>query len=227
MREGGAQQRWGDQMYLLIRMLLAAFVGMTLLHTSWVSADSQSSDGPTKPDNVPLSQEDLRDITAQVMAEHPLLSSSPGIKFAEASRIDRWSEDIADVIYYPHFESAGVKQAFQVGCTRKIPNTTWKCEEVIIRRYLALDTQDFEVRVRGSISSDAAIALIKATSKVLPVRTADNSDVPDTAMTLSSSDDSGTVHWTNFKGRSYLIVKARLAEGGDPTRPEDWIVTGN
>lgn len=211
-------------MYLPIRMLLSAFVGMTLLHGPWVNADSRSSDDPTKPDNVPLSQEDLRDITAQVMAEHPLLSSSPGIKFAQASRIDRWSEDIADVIYYPHFESAGVKQAFQVGCTRKIPNTTWTCEDVIIRRYLALDTQVFEVRVRGLISSEAAIALIKATRKVLPVRTADNSDVPDTAMTLSSSDNSGSVTWVNFEGRSWLIVKGRLANGGDPTRPEDWIV---
>jgi hypothetical protein len=90
-----------------------------------------------------------------------------------------------------------------------------------------MDTQDFEVRVRGSISSDAAIALIEATRSLLPVRAADSSDVPDTAMTLSSYDDSATVVWVNFEGRSHLIVKGRLAEGGDPTRPEDWIVNRN
>ena len=168
-------------MYLPIRMLLLAFVGVALLHSPWVSADSRSSDDHSETDNVPLSQEDLRGITAQVMAKHPLLSSSPGIKYAEATRIDRWSEDVADVIYYPHFESAGIKEAFQVGCTRKIPTTAWTCEDVRIRRYLALATQNYEVRVTGSISSDAAVALIEATRKVLPVRAADMSDVPDTA----------------------------------------------
>jgi hypothetical protein len=227
LREGCAQQRWRDQMYLFIQILLSAFVGVTLLHSPWASADSRSSDDHSETDNLPLSQEDLRDITAQVMAKQPLLSSSPGIKYAEATRIDRWSEDVADVIYYPHFESAGIKEAFQVGCTRKIPSTAWTCEDATIRRYLALDTQDYEVRVRGTISSDAAIALVEATRKVLPVRAADNSDVPDTAMTLSSYDDSAIVTWVNFEGRSHLIVKGWLAEGGDPTRPEDWIVNRN
>ena len=211
-------------MYLPIRMLLLAFVGVALLNSPWVSADSLSPDDYSETDNLPLDQEDLRDITAQVMAKHPLLSSSPGIKYAEATRIDRWSEDVADVIYYPHSESAGIKEAFQVACTRKIPNTAWTCEDATIRRYLALDTQDYEVRVRGSISSDAAIALIEATRTVLPVRAAATSDVPDTAMTLSSYDDSATVTWVNFEGRSHLIVKGWLAKGGDPARPENWIV---
>ena len=118
----------------------------------------------------------------------------------------------------------GPPQAFQVDCTRQVPNTAWACEEARIRRYLALDTQDFEVRVTGSISFDAAVALIEATRKVLPVRTANSSDVPDTAMTLSSYDDSGTVAWVNFEGRSHQIVRGRLTEGGDPARPQDWIV---
>lgn len=210
-------------MYLPIRMLLLVFVGVALLHCPWVSADSRSSDDHSETDNVPLNQEDLRDITAQVMAKHPLLSSSPGIKYAEANRIGG-SEDWAVVIYYPHSESAGIKEAFQVGCTRMTPNIDWTCEEATIRRYLTLDNQDFEVRVRGSISSDAAIALIEATRKVLPVRAADISDVPDTAMTLSSDGNSGTVAWVNFEGRSHQLVRGQLTEGGDPTRPQDWIV---
>ena len=211
-------------MYLPIRMLLLAFVGVALLHSPWVSADSRSSDDHSETDNVPLNQEDRRDITAQVMAKHPLLSSSPGIKYAEATRIDRWSEDVATVIYYPHFESAGIKQAFQVDCARQIPNTAWTCEDARIRRYLALDTQDYEVRVTGSISSDAATALIEATRKVLHLVADDSSDVPDTAMTLSSWNDSAAVTWVNLEGRSHLIVKGRLAEGGDPTQSDDWIV---
>jgi hypothetical protein len=205
------------------QMLLSVFVAVTLLHSPWVRSDDQSADRYPEPENVPLSREDLRDITAQVMAKRPLLSSSPGIKYAEANRIGK-AEDWAVVIYYPHSESAGMKEAFQVDCIRQVPNTAWTCEDATIRRYLALDTQDFEVRVRGPISSDAAIALIEATRKVLPVRTADVSDVPDTAMTLHSYDDSGTVAWVNFDGRSHQRVKGQLSEGGDPTRPQDWIV---
>jgi hypothetical protein len=171
---------------------------------------------------VPLSQEDLRDITAQVMVKHPLLASSPGIKYADADRIGE-SEDWATVIFYPHSESAGIKEAFQVECNKMVATTTWKCEEPSIRRYLALDTQDFEVRVTGPIDSYAAVALIEATRKVLPVRVNDLSDVPDTAMMLRSYDDSATVSWVNFKGRAHQLVKARLVEGGDPTRSQDWI----
>lgn len=214
-------------MHILVRTLLSGFVAVTLLHSPWVSANGQSPDDHSEPDNVPLSPEDLRDITAQVMANQPLLSSSPGIKFAEAIRIDRWSEDRADVIYYPHFESAGIKEAFQVTCSRKIPNTAWTCEDATIRRYLSLDTQDFEVRVKGSISSEAAIAFIEATRRLLPVKSVDSDDVPNTAMMLSSYDDSATVAWVNFEGQSHLMVKGELAEGGDPTRPEDWIVNIN
>lgn len=205
------------------QMLLYVFVGVTLLHSPSVRSDDQPPDRYPEPDNVPLSQEDLRDITADVMAKQPLLSSSPGIKFAEADRIDE-SKDWAVIIYYPHSESAGIKQAFQVSCSRHAPNTDWTCEDARIRRYLALDSQDFEVRVTGSIGSEAAIALIEATRKVLPVRTADNSDVPDTAMTLRSDDDGGTVAWVNFEGHAHQLVRGQLTEGGDPTLPQDWIV---
>ena len=205
------------------RMLLSALAGLVLSYSPCVGADNVSADGFSKRDNIPLSEEDLRGITAQVLAKQPLLSSSPGIKYAQADRIGG-SEDWAIVIYYPHSESAGIKQAFQVDCTRAVPDTAWTCEDARIRRYLALDTQEFEVRVTGSISPLAAVALIEATRKALPARTADNSDVPDSAMTLSSHDDIGIVTWVNFEGHSHQIVKSRLIEGGDPTRSQDWIV---
>ena len=208
-------------MHHYLRLPLSALIGLALLHGPRAGADEQSSERQ-KDDSVPLSQEDLRSITAQVMAKQPLLSSSPGIKYAEASRWE--SEDFATVIYHPHSESAGIRQAFQVECARQIRDTAWTCEDAGIRRYLALETQEFDVRVTGPIGSGAALALIEASRKLLPVRVSGTSDVPDTAMKLSSYDDSATVIWVNFEGSSYLMVDGQLAEGGDPTRPDGWIV---
>jgi len=152
-----------------------------------------------------------------------LVSSSPGIKFADADRYNG-SEDSAVVIYYPHLERAGIKEAFQVQCTRLVPDTRWTCDDVQIRRYLALDSQDYEVRVTGPIDSEAAVALIEATRKVLPVADNENSDVPVTAMLLSSYDDSAHVVWVNFAGEASLIIRGRVSAGGDPTRVDDWVV---
>lgn len=211
-------------MHVLVHKRWPGLVAVTLLHSPWVVADDQSSGRPSEADQWPLSQEELRDITAQVMAKEPLLASSPGVKFAEADRNDRWSEDFATVIYYPHYESAGIKEAFQVECSRKIPETAWTCEDATIRRYLTLDTQDFEVRVRGTITAEAAIAVIEATRTLLPVKSIESDDVPDTAMILFAYGDSATVSWVNFEGRAHLTAKGELAEGGDPARPEDWIV---
>ena len=81
-------------MHYYIQMLLSAFLGVTLLYSPWVSADDEASVSYSEPENVPLSQEDLRDITTQVMAKQPLLSSSSGIKYAEADRLGG-SEDWA------------------------------------------------------------------------------------------------------------------------------------
>lgn len=172
-------------MKISIQVMLSALVGVTLLQPSWICADDKSSDDRPESDNLPLSQVELRDITAQVMAKQPLLSSSRGIKYAEATRIARWSEDVATIIYYPHAEGAGVKQAFQVECTRQVPNTDWMCEDATIRRYLALDTQEYEVRVKGPISSEEAVALIEATRVVLPLVADDGIAVPDTVMQIS------------------------------------------
>lgn len=205
--------------YLLLPS--SALIGLALLHSLRAGADEQSSEGHAD-DYVPLSQEDLRSITAEVLAKQPLLSSSRGIKYAEASR---WqSEDFATVIYHPHSESAGIKQAFQVECTRQVKDTAWTCGDAEIRRYLALETQEFDVRVTGPIGSGAALALIEASRELLPVPVAGTSGVPDTAMKLSSYDDGATVIWVNFEGNSCLMVEGQLAEGGEPTRPGAWIV---
>ncbi|MGH8193861.1 MAG: hypothetical protein ACREQ8_05570 [Woeseiaceae bacterium] len=156
------------------------------------------------------------------MAEHPLLSSSPGIKFADASQI--WGQDFATVIYHPHSEEAGIKQAFQVECARKPPNRAWNCEDASIRRYLALATQNFEVRVTGPIGFSAAMALIEASRQVLPLVADEGIAVPDTVTNISSFDDGANVVWVNFQGDSAILIRGHLAEGGDPAQPDDWIV---
>ena len=204
-------------------MLLSALVGVTLLHSPSASADGQSSDDHTRPDSIPLTQEDLRDITAQVMAKQPLLSSSPGIKVADASRV--WGEEFAFVVYHPHSEEAGIKHAFQVECARKPPNKTWNCEDASIRRYLALATQDYEVRVTGPIAFSAAMALIEASKQVLPLVAHEGIAVPDTVRNISSFDDSANVVWVSFTGNSAILIQGHLAEGDDPAQPDSWIVS--
>lgn len=210
-------------MRLSVQMLLVAFAGLSVLHCPSGAADNRSSHDNHRHEDVPLSEEDLRDITAQVMAKQPLLSSSPGIKVADASRV--WGEEFAFVVYHPHSEEAGIKQAFQVECARKPPNKTWNCEDASIRRYLALATQDYEVRVTGPIGFSAAMALIEASRQVLPLVADEGIAVPDTVRNISSFDDSANVVWVSFTGNSAILMQGHLAEGGDPAQPDNWIVS--
>ena len=205
-----------------IYAIMPFLIGGTL-QGSWAVAQEQAAERGSSQEGVTLSRQELQDMTDQVMAANPMLASSAGIKYAEAFHY-RGGEVWAVIIYYPHTENAGIKEAFQVGCLRNEAGTGWACEDAEIRRYLSLDSQDFEVRVTGPISSEAAMAFIEATRKALPVATAWNADVPDTATILTSYDDHGHVGWVNREGSASQIVKARLREGGDPTRAEDWMI---
>jgi hypothetical protein len=175
-------------------------------------------------DEVALDEEDLRQITSQVLAQNPLLSSSPGIKAAFAQRSVRLT-DIADVIFYPHTESAGVKSAFQVGCSRKAPDGAWSCDKAEIRRYIALDSQNYEVRVIGAIDSTAATALIESAREALRSTTSTGSPAPDTAVILTASKDGYLVTFRHSEGNEGAAMWARLTAGGDPANPRDWVVT--
>ena len=201
-----------------IPIFLSAIAGIAVLQSNPAVADES-----TRSEELPLSEQELRGITDQVLAREPMLSSSPGIKFADAIRLDG-SEDIANVIFYPHLASAGIKEAYQVECFRQVPVTAWTCKAPEIRRYLSLDSQDYEVRVTGPISADAAVAFLEATRKLLPARDNANSDVPDTAMQLRSYPDSASAVWVNFEGRAHQIIIGRVTEGGDPALADDWVV---
>lgn len=211
-------------MDIQIQKLTLVFVCLSVLYCPSVHADDQSGVSKTQYSTVPLSNDDLREITAQVLAQEPLLSSSPGVKYADATQFDQ-AEISAIVIYYPHSESAGIKHAFQVECTSQAPEMAWECEDVKIRRYLALDTQDYEVRLTGPIEFNAAMALIKATGRAIRQSADDGVAVPDTVMMISSHENSATVSWTSFEGVPGVAMTANLSDDGDPTQPDSWVVT--
>ena len=203
--------------YPLFTRAALVSTGILLAFSIDASPDKNYSPG----DKVSLNESDLRAITLQVMETHPLLSSSPGIKFAEAYRANP-TTDHAQIIYYPHLESAGIKQAFQVHCQRHIPSELWECFAVEIRRYLQLETQDFEVRVKGDIGQQSALALIQATRGTAQASVTDGSAVPDTAIMIFPANGRYLVSWGTDEWNSGLAVEAQLRKGGNPANSEDW-----
>jgi len=172
---------------------------------------------------VPLDEADLRDITLQVMQRSPLLSSAPGIKFATAQRSMR-STDIASVLYFPHSESAGVKQAFLVRCVRSVADKPWSCERPEIRRYLRLDSQNFEVRVMGAISTEGALALIDASREMARAKSPAGAPALETAVMISPDGFNSRylVTWGTPEGYQELAFWAHLRGDANPARPESW-----
>jgi len=198
-----------------------AVVISVLLAARLLDAGEVSSADYSLGDSVPLDESELRKITVQLLEKNPLLSSSPGIKFSSAQRSVR-STDIADIIYYPHAESAGIKQAFQVQCWRQMPKESWTCGEAEIRRYLQLESQDFEVRVTGGIGSEEALALIQATRGTVQARATDGSVIPETAIRIFPKVGWYLVTWGSPEGYQELAVEAHLRDDGNPAEPEDW-----
>lgn len=194
-----------------------------MLSSAMAVGEETSDDNYLLVDDVALNEEDLRQITSQVLAQNPLLSSSPGIKAAFAQRSVR-STDLADVVFYPHTESAGVKSAFQVGCSRKAPDGPWSCDKAEIRRYISLDSQNYEVRVVGPIDSTAAISLIESARNALRSKASTGSTVADTAVMVMASEDGHLVTFRPSEGNEGAVMWARLT-GGDPANPRDWVVT--
>ena len=185
------------------------------------TASEHSSPDLTIGQSVPLDSSDLNDITLAVMNRYPLLSSSPGIRFAQAQRSVR-SMDIATVIYFPHTESAGLKQAFQVRCERQASERPWVCNDVEIRRYLKLESQDFEVRITGEISTRAAMAAIQASRGLVKALAPKAGTV---SQVLPDGDGSYLIDWGTADGQGTLTTRARLKEGADPSQAEGWVIT--
>ena len=180
---------------------------------------------PDDHEELPLGQQQLDAMMAQVLSRHPQAASSPGIKHASADRV--CDEYTAYVVFHPHTETAGIRAAYEVECASPDRGESWICGSVRLRRYLSLETQEWETRVTGPIETAAAMALIEATRKTLPL-VADGAPVPGTARNINSWGDeaSVTIMWVDFDGEApSIFLRGQVAEGGDPTRPDDWIVS--
>ena len=198
-----------------------AIIILELLNARLVAADGTSTADYSVGDEVPLDKSELRAITVQVLEKNPLLSSSPGIKHASAQRSVR-SVDIADIVFHPHADSAGLREAFQVQCRRQLPVKEWTCGHAEIRRYLQLESQNFEVRVTGGIGSNEALALIQATRETVQAGATDGPTNPETAIFVWHEADTFFVTWGSPEGYQELVVEAYLRSDGNPTEPKDW-----
>lgn len=213
----------------LVRLVVTA-LALAILTSAQAAEHEPPADAADL--RVALGDADLQMITLAVMKTHPLLASSPGVKHADAYhgyRDSGGNEDPktssilhANVIFHPHSETAGVRNALQAHCSRDLASADWTCPVVELRRYVRLEDQDFEVRVKGDLSLDAVLALVEATRVTALAAPRDDSAVLDTVSMILPCGDGYFVSWTDLDHRSGVLVKARLAAGGEPAERNDW-----
>jgi hypothetical protein len=171
---------------------------------------------------VPLPEAELRQITVSLLQLHSELASSRGVKAAGAY-LGGPGPDHAYVVFYPHTETHGIKEAFQADCLRERAGQTWTCDDIAIRRYVSLPSQDFEVRVTGDISSEATFALIDASRRDLQASATAGSSLPSTAIMILPLRDGGyLIDWGTREGYAKLTMRAELVKGGDPADSDAW-----
>jgi hypothetical protein len=177
--------------------------------------------------DVQLPADEIRQITVSLLERYPQLGSSPGVKVATAPDGDGdGASNQAVVVFYPHTQSRGVAEALVAYCGRTDSNEAWACDNVEVRRYAQLPSQDYEVRVRGEISSEAALALIEASRRDLQAAAADQFHVPKTAvMVQAQKNDRYFVTWGAPDGTAQVVMRGELTHSGDPTNPDDWHAT--
>ena len=91
-----------------------------------------------------------------------------------------------------------------------------------LRRYVRLDSQDFEVRVVGDLKIDEILALIQATRGTAQ-STAAGPAVAEAAIIVVPANGGYVVGWGSDEGYEGVSVEARLRENGNPAVPEDWL----
>lgn len=178
-------------------------------------------------DDLPLQDSDLQEITTQVLKSNPELASSPGIKYSGAERGVRGSDD-AWVVFYPHADSVGVKEALQVVCSRSASDQPWVCEEPKIRRYYRIENQAFEFRVIDDIlGSEESIAVVEATRDNLPLHTNGGPTGPCVALTIMAAEVGYLVSWRckDIGKNTIITMHATAISGVDITRPSNWQVS--
>lgn len=213
----------------LVRLVVTA---LTLFALAPAQASEPKPPADAPDPRVTLGDADLRMITLEVMKTHPLLASSPGVKHAEAYRGYHVSSEKgeprlsavvnASVIFLPHSETAGVKNALQAHCSREHAAADWTCPVVELRRYVRLENQDFEVRVKGDLTLESVLALVEATRGTAISASKGGSEAVDTVSMMVPCDGGYFVSWTDRDHQSGVLVKARLAAGGNPEERDDW-----
>jgi len=194
-------------------------VAAAVLMCSVAGADPSD---PSIDQEVPLTGDERLQITLSLLQRYPELASSRGVKAAGAF-VGGPGAATAYVIFYPHADSHGIKKAFQAFCVREHASKPWTCNEVAIRRYLSLSTQDFEVRVTDGISSEAALALIEASRRELQANGSEFSEVASTAiLILQLRQGIYAIDWGTREGYVKLSLHAELAAGGDPADSGAW-----
>jgi hypothetical protein len=98
----------------------------------------------------------------------------------------------------------------------------WTCDHVELRRYVQLDSQDFEVRVKGNLILEEVLALIQATRAIVHASTTDGSAVPETAIMVLPANGGYLVAWGSPDGQGGLTVEAHLRRDGNAATSEDW-----
>lgn len=208
-------------------------IGATLLASTGLSVScalAGESTATAVPEcRVKLEDADLQAITLEVLKVHPMLSASTGIKYADAlcgyaSMVDAEAASpsviMANVFFHPHTETHGIKQAFETHCQRSASSQAWSCATEI-RRYVKLDSQDFEVRVKGNLDLAGIQAVIEATRQPAALAGLKYSEVADTAHVILACSDGFVVSWGNKDGSGGLGLDARLRAGGIPADPND------
>lgn len=205
-------------------MVRFPLIAVALAMASTLSAVAAADDSEPRADldvALELSASDRDAITMLLLQQYPILSASPGIKLAHRYR-HYPSGESARVLFYPHSESRGIKSAIQAGCARDTPQSPWSCPNTEERRYVKLDTQDFEVRVVGDIDLDGVIALTEATRPVMLATR--SSPTVHTLMVVLAAGDGFVVGWGSEEARETVTFEARLRDGGNPASPADWDV---
>jgi hypothetical protein len=211
---------YGAMQRASFRLLIAV-----ALATSQLSAARAADDSPEPPADVDvgfeLTPSDRDDITMVLLQRYPILSASPGIKFGRKfQHRDRGSREWAQIVFYPHSETHGVKNAIQARCERDTPESTWSCPNVGLRRYVKLDSQDFEVRVVGNIDLDGVLALRDAT-KTLAATAFPNVAI-DMVTMIYETEEGYLVAWGSSTWREGVTVQATLRAGGNAAFASDW-----
>jgi hypothetical protein len=199
--------------YLAISAILAVRLAV---------AGEAPQEGPLSADAVPLGDADLRAIRLQLVEKNPLLASSPGIKAAFTYRGPGTTIEFAHIVFYPHAESGGIKYAFRGQCRRENPDESWACEYVGPRRYVKLESQDFELRVSGDLDIETVQALVRATRVTAQANAPVGAVIPRAAIIIVPVGHGYMVGWGSAQGYQTMSVEANLRKGGNPAVSEDW-----